>query len=219
MKIQRSAINATSHARRVLSIFSALTIVLSLLALPGANAHATEKKAHKYVGARKCKSCHEKTDIGNQYESWLETGHAKALETLKTDKAKKWAAEANVSDPLTDEKCVKCHVTAYGVEEKLLSSKYTRDEGVQCEACHGPGKDYRKKKIMIDKDLAAAKGLIPQSAEVCLTCHNDESPAWDPEQYTLADGSKAGFDYDQALKAIAHPVPEGYDPLAAGEAD
>jgi hypothetical protein len=176
-------------------------------------------QTHKYVGARKCKTCHGKEAIGDQYGSWLETTHAKALETLGTDKAKEWAAEADVADPQNDEKCVKCHVTAYGVSEALLGRKYSREEGVQCEACHGAGKDFRKKKYMIDVEVAESRGLIPQNKEVCLSCHNDESPAWDPERYTLADGTKAGFDYDQAVAAIAHPVPEGYDPLAEGEAD
>lgn len=198
--------------------FGALAVAVILLILPGTNARA-EDKPHEYIGAVKCKSCHEKTEMGDQYGSWLKTKHATALETLAGDQAKKWATEAGVADPQNDEKCVKCHITAYGVPEDLLGSKYSRDEGVQCEACHGPGKDYRKKKIMIDKDLAKEKGLIPQSAEVCVACHNDESPAWDPERYTLGDGSKSGFDYDQAVKAIAHPVPEDYDPLADGEAD
>jgi len=84
---------------------------------------------------------------------------------------------------------------------------------------HGAGKDYRKKKIMIDRELAISKGLVPQTEAVCLSCHNDESPAWKPDRYTLEDGSLAGFDYDQAVQAIAHPVPEGYDPMAEGEAD
>ncbi|MCP5068183.1 MAG: hypothetical protein GY946_16600 [bacterium] len=199
--------------------FGVVALAVAILVIPGANAQADEKKVHKYIGARKCKSCHGKEGIGNQYGSWLETAHAKAMETLTTDKAKEWASEASVSDPQNDEKCVKCHTTGYGVPEDQLSSKYTRDEGVQCEACHGPGRDYRKKKIMIDKELAKEKGLIPQSAEVCVGCHNDESPAWDPERYTQADGSKSGFDYELAVKAIAHPIPEGFDPLADGEAD
>jgi hypothetical protein len=63
------------------------------------------------------------------------------------------------------------------------------------------------------------KGLVLQSEEICVECHNDESPAWDPERYTLADGTKVGFDYDQAVEEIAHAVPEGYDPSAEGEAD
>lgn len=195
-------------------------VVLFAVLLSGSFALAEEpEKAHAYVGARKCKTCHGKEPIGNQYGSWLETSHAKALETLATDKAKEWASEANVADPQNDEKCVKCHITAYGVSEDLLGRKYDRSEGVQCEACHGGGKDYRKKKYMVDREVAESRGLIPQNAEVCLVCHNDESPAWDPERYTLADGTKAGFDYDQAVAAIAHSVPEGYDPSAEGEAD
>ena len=44
--------------------------------------------------------------------------------------------------------------------------------------------------------------------------HLVRAAAWDPERYTLPDGSKAGFHYEQALKKIAHPVPEDYDPTA-----
>jgi YD repeat-containing protein len=196
--------------------FNAILLLSLLLLLPSISQAADD---HKYAGAKKCKSCHKKAEIGNQYGSWLETKHAKAYETLASDKAKKWAAEAGVSDAQTDEKCVKCHVTAHGVDPERLPSKFALSEGVQCEACHGAGKDYRKKKIMIDRKLAEEKGLIPQSPAVCTGCHNDESPAWNPEAYTLADGTKTGFDYDQAVAKIAHPVPEGYDPMADGGAD
>jgi hypothetical protein len=186
------------------------------LAAPGA---ASADAEHDYVGARKCRSCHRKEPIGNQYGVWEESRHAKAFETLAGDKAAEWASEAGVDDPQNDERCVKCHVTAYGVEEDRLSRKFKRELGVQCEACHGPGKDYAKKKVMIDPDLAREKGLVSQSEEVCVACHNHDSPAWDPERYTLADGTKVGFDYDLALEEIAHPVPEDYDPSSEGEAD
>jgi hypothetical protein len=167
---------------------------------------------HRYVGAKKCKTCHEKQDIGDQYAWWLDSAHAKALDTLGSDQAKTWATERGVGDPQKADDCVRCHVTAHGVPDKSVSRKFDRTAGVQCEACHGAGKDYRKKKVMIDRDLAVAKGLVLQSDKVCVTCHNDESPAWDTERYTRADGSKVGFDYDQAVVKIAHPVPEGYEP-------
>jgi hypothetical protein len=174
---------------------------------------------HEYVGVKKCRTCHKKEGIGNQMAQWEGSKHATAFETLASDQAKEWAAEAGVSDPQSDEKCVKCHVTAHGVPDDMVSRKFDRTAGVQCEACHGPGKDYRKKKIMIDQELAISKGLVPQSEKVCVACHNDESPAWDPARYTRKDGSKVGFDYDLAVKEIAHPVPEGYDALAEGESD
>jgi len=200
----------TPSVHRVAVTAGSMVLSLAVLLL----APTTQAGDHKYVGAVKCKSCHKKEPIGNQYGAWLESQHAKAYETLAGDQAKKWGAEAGVDDPQNDEKCVKCHTTAYGVPDEMVSRKFDRTAGVQCEACHGPGKDYRKKKIMIDSDKSAAKGLLPQNEAVCTACHNDESPAWDPKRYTLADGSQAGFDYDLAVKEIAHPVPEGYDPLA-----
>jgi hypothetical protein len=209
--IVRESNPVTPRILRALGLV-ALALCLSI----GASAADAE---HDYVGVLKCKTCHKKEGIGNQYGLWQDTKHATAYETLASDQAKKWAAEAGVDDPQTDDKCVKCHVTAHGVPEERLSKKFDKTLGVQCESCHGAGKDYRKKKIMIDLDLAKSKGLKIPEAEDCMTCHNDESPAWKPDRYTLADGSKVGFDFEQAAEAIAHPVPEGYDAMAEGEAD
>ena len=81
---------------------------------------------------------------------------------------------------------------------------------MQCESCHGPGRDYRKKKIMSDLDLARSKGLWdPGSDEArCTTCHNQRSPTFNAARYTLPDGSSVGFDFDQAKERIAHTIPE-----------
>ena len=78
---------------------------------------------------------------------------------------------------------------------------------MQCESCHGAGQDYRKREIMADRDDAKAHGLVIPTADRCTTCHNDESPAWDPARYTLPDGRKVGFDFAQAAERIAHPTP------------
>jgi hypothetical protein len=199
----------------VVRILALLPIALLLIPV-GAPA-----KDHKFTGVKKCRSCHKKDDIGNQYKAWQESKHATAFETLASDQAREWAAERGIDDPQKADECLKCHSTAHGVPDKMVSIKFDRTAGVQCEACHGAGKDYAKRRIMFDPDrldLALAKGLVPQTEEVCITCHNDESPAWDPERYTLSDGTKVGFDYDQAVEAIAHPVPEDYDP-SAEEAD
>ena len=63
---------------------------------------------------------------------------------------------------------------------------------------------------MDDLDEARAKGLWDPDAEsgICEHCHNEASPTFDPRRYTLPDGSTTGFDYDQALDKIAHPIPE-----------
>ena len=182
-------------------------------------AHADEKKTHQYAGATKCRSCHEKDGIGNQYGKWLDSRHAKAYGTLASEKAKKWGKEEGIDDPQTSDKCVKCHVAGHGEPKARLGMKYAKTEGVTCEGCHGAGSDYRKKKIMMKQEEAVKHGLLLQNEKVCTTCHNDESPAWDPKRYKLAGGKTAGFDYEQAKTAIAHAVPAGYDPSKDNEAE
>lgn len=200
-------------------LFVALLVAPVVFMAAGASSDGSSvpgKNGHKFAGHTKCKSCHKKEDIGAQYLAWEGSKHAKAFETLASDQAKEWAAEKGIADPQTDEKCVKCHVTAYGlpVEEQAKTFAKTVNDGVQCESCHGAGYDYKKKKIMADHDTAVSKGLVEVDETLCRTCHNDESPAWDPARYTTQGGKAVGFDYEQAKKKIAHPVTEGYDPFA-----
>jgi ribosomal protein L40E len=162
----------------------------------------------QYVGAKKCRTCHKKELMGNQQARWREGKHAGAFESLASEKALEFAKAKGIEgSPQEAEECVKCHVTAFGVDPAGIKYELSASDGVQCEACHGPGSRYRKKKVMSDHDKSVANGMVEQSADVCTTCHNDESPAWNPEQYALADGSKVGFDFEQAKEQIAHPIP------------
>jgi hypothetical protein len=165
----------------------------------------TQAAEFNYVGVKKCRSCHKKKDIGNQYKVWQEGKHSKAYEVLATEDAKKVGAKVGVDDPQTSDQCLKCHVTGYGLPAERFGKKFDKAEGVGCESCHGPGSGYRKKKVMIDHDLSVAKGLVEIDEKVCLQCHNDESPTFDPAK---------PFDYAERSKESAHPVPEGYDPKA-----
>ncbi|MFH0909300.1 MAG: hypothetical protein V1929_11100 [bacterium] len=52
-------------------------------------------------------------------------------------------------------------------------------------------------------DMAKAAGLL-DAKESCTLCHNDKSPSWKADRYTLEDGSKVGFDFEQAYEKIKH---------------
>ena len=69
---------------------------IALLVFGSATASAKE---HLFVGAAKCRSCHKKELIGNQYEEWQKGPHAKAFTTLKGDKAIKLAKEKGLATP------------------------------------------------------------------------------------------------------------------------
>ncbi len=135
----------------------------------------------KYVGAAKCKMCHNKAEKGEQYNKWLASPHANAMKSLKGDEAK-------------NPKCLKCHSTAAGVDQSLVAS-ITVEEGVSCESCHGPGSLYKTATIMKDQKLAMAKGLIMPNEATCKKCHNPESPNF------------KGFNFKEYAAKIAHNDP------------
>ncbi|MGL1935962.1 MAG: cytochrome c family protein [Fibrobacterales bacterium] len=152
--------------------------------------------AHKFVGAAKCKTCHKKKKDGEQYQQWQKSGHANAFKTLGTAEAKEVAKKNGVTgDPQKAPQCLKCHVTAYGVDAKYLDKSYKMENGVQCESCHGPGKDYKKKKVMKDHAKSIAAGMIVPDEKTCTTCHNKESPTYKP------------FNYKKKYKKVNHPNP------------
>ena len=150
---------------------------------------------HQLVGAPKCKMCHG-AKIGDQWTSWTESTHAKAFETLASEQSKKIAAEKGLGDPQKEAECLKCHATAAFLGSEVVideAGKYDHSEGVGCEACHGPGSDY--KKVMKDHEAAVIAGLATDLGEEhCKKCHNETSPTF------------KAFDYAKQWAVIAHPV-------------
>jgi len=151
---------------------------------------------HKYVGSAKCKTCHMTPKSGEAYPIWQKTKHAKAYETLASDESKKIASSMGISDPQKSDKCLSCHITGHGVPDSLKEATLTNAEGVGCEACHGPGSDYKAMTVMKDRQKAIAAGLLIPNEKTCLSCHNEKSPTYKP------------FKYQEMLKKIAHPIPK-----------
>ncbi len=152
--------------------------------------------AHKYIGVKKCSMCHKSDEKVNQHSLWVSTKHAKAYETLGTDAGKETAQKAGVAgNPQEEPKCLKCHVAAYGVDSGLLEEGFKKEDGVQCEACHGAGRDYMAMSVMKDRQKAIEAGLVMPTKEVCVKCHNPESPNYKE------------FNFDEFYSKIAHPNP------------
>jgi hypothetical protein len=179
--------------------FTLLTIVFVMLMVVALFAQKADNTTFKYVGAKKCKMCHNKSKTGKQFSLWEKRGHAKAYETLASTESKEIAAEMGIKgSPQEAKECLVCHVTAYDAPADQKEITLTMEEGVSCEACHGPGSAYKNMKIMKDLHSGAAKaidhGLIEPTAEVCVKCHNKKSPTYKE------------FVYEKAVKLIEHPV-------------
>ncbi len=168
------------------------TLLIAFMAMFAGSALFSQN--FKYIGAAKCKMCHNKPPKGEQYNKWMASPHANAMKTLAGDEAKKIAKAKGIADPATDAACIKCHSTVGSIDAKLVAG-ITQEEGVSCESCHGPGSMYKSPTIMKNPELAMQKGLIMPTEEVCKKCHNDESPTF------------KGFDFASASATIAHPDP------------
>jgi len=129
-----------------------LTVALALIFVGTGLAQEAAKAAHTYVGVKQCKMCHKKDGI---FDSWSASKHATAWDSLSADNQKNAAYKPFYTT---------------GVADTVLLT------GVQCEACHGAGSDYKKKTVMENKEAAIAAGLIIPDAKVCVRCHNDKAP-------------------------------------------
>ena len=99
-----------------------------------------------YLGVSKCGECHQPF-----VESWKKTRHAGAFPTLER------VGKSN------DPECIKCHTAGFGEKGGFYSAKTTPMlANVQCEACHGPGREHL---------LDLSKPMQPVAENVCLKCH------------------------------------------------
>jgi hypothetical protein len=189
-----------------------------------AKADTTKKaKEHEYVGSSKCKMCHNTPAWGKIYDKWAATKHATAYTTLANEQSKTIAKGMKIEDAQKSERCLICHVTGftapavakivengkiakivengkilniYGKNEPPKGEKYSVEEGVTCEACHGPAGDYLTSHIKKDnKKQAVADGMMMPTEELCVKCHNKESPTYKQ------------FEYKNAIKLVEHHKP------------
>ncbi|MEE8112131.1 MAG: cytochrome c family protein [Acidobacteriota bacterium] len=162
-----------SHSDPAIGIF--ITFFLLVLGNP-----VFPNDSARYSGFAKCKVCHLP-----QFKIWDQSPHKTAFEKL--------SAEEQVK-----EECVVCHVTGHGKAAEGTPEL----QGVQCEACHGPGSLYRRVSIMSkskynadpagQRKLAIEAGLILPGESTCRACHNEKSPNF------------KGFNYKEAKEKIRH---------------
>lgn len=186
-------LRSISNLRVSASALAAATATVAVLVLTlmstssPAEASQAAKKANRYIGAQKCKTCHSSKDTGDQFGALAKMKHAHAFEALASEDAKKTGKAKGIEDPQKADACVKCHVTAFGVPDTDVAKGFDRTIGIQCESCHGPGDAHMKARMAaaateepdapkVYKGVPAGEIVSDPNAAVCTGCHNKESP-------------------------------------------
>ncbi|MCI0487963.1 MAG: hypothetical protein L0229_15330, partial [Blastocatellia bacterium] len=112
-----------------------------------------------FAGVDTCAACHV-----TEYDIWKKTGHSHAMQTLEN------------KNQQFDTECVKCHVVGFekgGFQSLVTTPQYAN---VQCESCHGPGKQHAE---------SPAKGYgLMQTPVGCMQCHTQpNSPDFEFKSY------------------------------------
>ena len=139
--------------KRLLILFTVAVAFIFCATVSSDEAKEDKGATHEYVGVKKCKMCHKKDGV---HASWLATKHATAWDSLSAEDQK-------------NEALAPYYITGTTAKDVLLT-------GVQCESCHGPGADYKKKSVMQDREAAIAGGMIIPDSTSCLKCHNEKAP-------------------------------------------
>ncbi|MBI5094561.1 MAG: hypothetical protein HZB26_19275 [Candidatus Hydrogenedentes bacterium] len=179
-----------------------ISIWVVLVAFVLAWSGAVYAEDQEYIGNSACKMCHNKKPEGAQWDVWKASKHAKAFEALSTDKAKEVATKAGLKTPPAESpECLRCHVTGYDAKAKAFNAnaKLKKEEGVQCESCHGPSSLHQKDGAakMQKKEVDMKAHRTPVTEAICVTCHNKENPTDDGKP----------FDFKAMSEKIAHKNP------------
>jgi hypothetical protein len=173
----------------------ALTVAIVIAVSGAASAQAT------YVSNKQCKVCHNTKEMGEIWNAWKATPHAKAFETLSTPAALEAGKKAGVDKPAESPKCLVCHLTAADAATAKQPETLVKEDGVQCETCHGAASLHKADGMKFksgDKTIKMdAHITVKPDEKLCVTCHNDKSPTW-----------KGKFDFKASWEKVKHGIPK-----------
>lgn len=120
-----------------------------------------ESTADEFVGEKQCISCHQEAHKATEH-----SGHQHAFQTLVEKKSE------------FDPECLSCHTVGYGRHSGFIDQEKTPDlANVQCESCHGRGKEHVRQMQGKAPRSGERSTLRPVTQATCIACHDEENSA------------------------------------------
>ncbi len=155
-----------------------------------------------YVGSKACGACHNGRSMGHQYSKWLLSKHAQGYAALSKPESREIVKVSGLrGDPWKEPICLGCHSTGASADERDFDETFRVEDGLQCEACHGPGSEYMGEDVMKNREAAIQAGLKLPKEDHCLGCHIEKGSH-------TAVLKNPTVDIAKAIKEIAHPLPK-----------
>ncbi len=144
------------------------------------------KSAEQSVGVVNCANslCHgsvqpfkDSNILQTEYVTWSRVDkHARAFTVLGNEQSQRIARNLGIGDPKQAKVCLDCH--AHNIPVAQRGERFRPDDGVSCEACHGPAGKWLA--AHVEDGATHAKNLDAglydtadpvARAKLCLSCH------------------------------------------------
>ncbi len=141
--------------------------------------------------------------LQTEYVTWSRVDrHARAYRVLSTEQAQRIARNLGLAKPANQEKiCLDCH--AHNVPVALRGERFRLDDGVSCEACHGPSGRWLQSHVQEGAVHAdnLKMGLYPADdtvarARLCLSCHFGNADRFVTHRMMGAGHPRMSFELD-----------------------
>lgn len=141
--------------------------------------------------------------LQNEYVTWSRVDkHARAYRVLFNEQSQRIIRNLGLKNPAHEEKlCLDCH--AHNVAPALRGDRFKLEDGVSCEACHGPSGRWLKSHVEngATHEQNLANGMFPtgnavQRAKLCLSCHLGNADRFVSHRIMGAGHPRMSFELD-----------------------
>ncbi len=199
--------------RFFVSLAVLLAAGLSWAVEPGGEKSQAEPET-MYVGAIVCKTCHGPPQDNDPFSVWSVSKHSRTFVQLGTGYIEMIDPEAKGFVPEgfggsivkearrlgVDTDCLQCHTTASTLADEHKAKTFHLEDGVQCEACHGPGGAHVT--WMEQSNMTGSQR--PKSSRMTISTIDDCSEACHRVKPTHSPFMATEFDPQESWRKIAH---------------